>query len=285
MNAGDKLVIDIHDSTAGLVTVIHDRTTGQMGSMTASEANGFAQINFDPGAGTCTQSPYGFHPMYSTSSEHTRVPWAAHSYNVAASDEIGHFQYCSTIPVEGGDCCDPTADADDSTCFSAAFSLLVQVGGCIASNTGFDGTSYLPDWPGTGPNHGQDTKYHADPIMFTSPVFNGSQNYSRVAFEADMPRIEAADFGGNLQPVDGRELHQPAAGRAVLSDLHDRKARPRLHLAVGRYVSPGHAEHVRGQLDGRVRAAPAERLPGRRVRASVPVQQLPADLEQQPLPA
>ena len=35
------------------------------------------------------------------------------------------------------------------------------------------------------------------PITFTSPLFNGSQNYSRVAFEADLPRIEAADFGGN----------------------------------------------------------------------------------------
>ena len=263
MSAGDKLVIDIHDSPDGLVTVIRDRSSGQMGSMTASVANGFAQVNFDPNAGTCSQSPYAFHPMYSTSSEHTRVPWAAHSYNVAASDEIGHFQYCSTIPVEGGDCMDPTADDDDTTCFSPAFSLLVQVGGCIASNTGFDGTSYLPDWPGTNPNHGQDTKYHADPWSFTSPVFNGSENYSRVAFEADMPRIEAADFGGICNRNDGRELHQPAAGRAVLSDLHDRKAWPRLLLAVRRHVSAGHAEHVRRQLDRRVRGAPAERLPGR----------------------
>jgi hypothetical protein len=180
--------------------------------MTASEANGFAQVNFDPGAGTCSQSPYAFHPMYSTSSEHTRVPWAAHSYNVAASDEIGHFQYCSTIPVEGGDCADPTADQDDSTCFSPAFSLLVQVGGCIASNTGFDGTSYLPDWPGTNPNHGQDTKYHADPWAFSSPVFNGSENYERVAFEADMPRIEAADFGGICNRTTGENCTNPPPG-------------------------------------------------------------------------
>jgi hypothetical protein len=26
--------------------------------------------------------------------------------------------------------------------------------------------------------------------MFSSPLFNGSQNYSRIAFEADMPRVE-----------------------------------------------------------------------------------------------
>jgi hypothetical protein len=212
MNGGDKLLLDIHDSADGLVTVIHDRTSGQVGSMTASVANGFQQINYEPNPATCSQSPYGFHPMYSTSSEHTRVPWAAHSYNVAASDEIGHFQYCSTIPTEGGDCADPTADDDDSTCFSSAFSLLVQVGGCIASNTHFDGTSYLPDWPGTGPNHGQDTKYHADPITFTSPLFNGSENYSRVAFEADMPRIEAADFGGNCNRTTGENCTNPPPG-------------------------------------------------------------------------
>jgi hypothetical protein len=212
MSAGDKLVVDIHDTTDGLVTVIRDRTSGQTGSMTASVANGFQQINYEPDPASCSQSPYAFHPMYSTSSEHTRVPWAAHSYNVAASDEIGHFQYCSSIPVEGGDCADPTADDDDGTCFSPAFSLLVQVGGCIASNTHFDGTSYLPDWPGTNPNHGQDTKYHADPWAFTSPVFNGSENYSRVAFEADMPRIEAADFGGNCNRNTGENCTNPPPG-------------------------------------------------------------------------
>jgi hypothetical protein len=62
--------------------------------MTASVANGFAQIVFDPDAKTCTSRPYACHPMYATSNEHTRVPWAAHSFNVAFSDEIGHYNYC-----------------------------------------------------------------------------------------------------------------------------------------------------------------------------------------------
>src|SRR5207237_8735503 len=55
MNAGDQLDISIHDSADGLVTEIHDLTTGQSGSMTASVANGFAQVNYDPTATTCTQ--------------------------------------------------------------------------------------------------------------------------------------------------------------------------------------------------------------------------------------
>jgi hypothetical protein len=212
MNGGDRLRVDIHDTADGLVTVIHDLSTGQTGSMTASVANGFAQVNFEPNAPTCSESPYAFHPMYATSSEDTRVPWAAHSYNVAFSDEIGHFQYCSTVTEEGGDCTDPGSDDDDSACFTSALSLLVPVGGCLASNTHFDGTSYLPDWPGTNPNRGQDAKYHARSVEFTSPLFNGTQNYSRVAFEADLPRIEAADFGGNCNRSTGENCVNPPPG-------------------------------------------------------------------------
>src|SRR5258706_4587528 len=83
MDAGDQVNVSIHDSADGLVVALDDVTSGHSGSITASVANGFAQVNFDPTASTCTQTPYAFHPMYSTSSEHTRVPWAAHSYNVS----------------------------------------------------------------------------------------------------------------------------------------------------------------------------------------------------------
>jgi len=44
MGAGDRLNISIHDSSAGLVTQIDDLTSGDSGSMTASVANGLAQI-------------------------------------------------------------------------------------------------------------------------------------------------------------------------------------------------------------------------------------------------
>src|SRR5439155_6480636 len=52
MNAGDRVTISVHDSPSGLVTSIQDGSTGQSGSMTASAANGFAQVNFDPAAAT-----------------------------------------------------------------------------------------------------------------------------------------------------------------------------------------------------------------------------------------
>ena len=215
MNPGDNLAIDIHDGAAGLTAIIHDLTTGQTGSMTASAANGFAQILYEPGSPTCDELPYTFRPMYATSSEHTRVTWAAHNYNVAFSDEIGHFEYCNAVASEGGKCTDngeSSLDADDDGCFSAALSLLVPIGGCIATDNDFDGVSYQPVWPGTNPNRGQDVKYHPSPVVFSSPLFNATENYSRVAFEADLPRIEAADFGGSCNRFTGTNCVNPPPG-------------------------------------------------------------------------
>src|ERR1044071_3534116 len=102
MDSGDQLAVDIHDGSAGLTAIIHDLTSGETGSMPASAANGFAQVLYEPASATCHQAPYTFRPMYASSSEHTRVPWAAHSYNVAFSDEIGHFEYCNEVSA-GGD--------------------------------------------------------------------------------------------------------------------------------------------------------------------------------------
>jgi hypothetical protein len=101
MNSGDVLRIALQDTPNGLEISIQDLTSGQSGSMTASSANGFGEVRFDPNGNNCDPSthniPTNFHPMYATASEHTRVPWTAHAYNVASSDEIGHFEYCNAI--------------------------------------------------------------------------------------------------------------------------------------------------------------------------------------------
>ncbi len=97
MNSGDRIVTTMHDTAHGLQIVLNDQTTHQTGSMTSSAANGFGQVQFDPTGTSCNNIPYDFHPMYSTSSEMTRVPWAAHSYNIAFADETGHFDYCSAV--------------------------------------------------------------------------------------------------------------------------------------------------------------------------------------------
>ena len=88
--------------------------------------------------------------MYATSSEHTRLTWTAHGYNVAYSDEIGHFEFCDVV-VSGkckrGGATDTSPDGDDAGCFDASDSLFVQVSGCIGTNADFDGSSYLNVWP------------------------------------------------------------------------------------------------------------------------------------------
>ncbi|HXN04266.1 MAG TPA: hypothetical protein VN895_05480 [Candidatus Acidoferrum sp.] len=203
MNSGDQLVVDIHDTAQGLSMTVKDVSSGVSGAMTASIANGFGMVQYvtDP-ATTCNNIPYAFHPMYSTSSEATRVIWAAHSYNVAFSDEIGHFDYCTGVS-QGGYCYGnegspndvEKTDGDDFGCFNSSQSTLVKVAGCIGTNTGFDGVPYQPVWPDGSANH-------PTSILFGSPLTNG-KNYSRVAFEADLPRIEAADFGGACNRVTG----------------------------------------------------------------------------------
>jgi hypothetical protein len=201
-NSGDLLVIYVRDTEAGLRADIVDLTTGVHGSMTASIANGFAHVNFDPTATACSTTPYAFHPMYSTSSEHTRVVWAAHSYNTAFSDEIGHFEWCDAIAFEFGPCTlagasDPGGlDGDDFVCAdNAGFPSLPQVTGCEETEFDFDGPPYLAkSWPGGTKDNDDDRRLRPEPITFTSPLFvddhGNVQNYSRVAFETDMPAIE-----------------------------------------------------------------------------------------------
>ncbi len=209
MSSGDKLQVSIHDTENGVKAQINDLTSHQSGSMTASPANGFAQFKYDPKGTSCQAIKYAFHPMYSTSSEQTRVIWAAHSYNVGFSSEIGHFQFCNGAAVPatpfGVDSAgspiacpagnteelqkskEPTEGAaEDDFCFPASEALRIAVQGCTDTNTGFDGVSYEPVWPDGN------TGLHPTSVLFSSPRFGSDydQTYQRTAFEADLPRIE-----------------------------------------------------------------------------------------------
>jgi hypothetical protein len=211
MGQGDHVSVSIHDTASGVQVELNDQTTGESGTMTASAANGFGQIQFIPNGKQCHVLPYNFHPMYSTSSPATRVIWAAHSYNVAFSDEIGHFDFCSDIDPSTGSCRglegspgdQEPADGDDNGCFGPADSTNYPLMGCFDTNTGFDGTSYKPVWPDGAANH-------PTAVLFSSPLFGPSYDapYSRVAFEADLPRIEAADLGGPCDRTTGANCTQ-----------------------------------------------------------------------------
>jgi hypothetical protein len=214
MNPGDTILLNMHDSTAGFVVSINDLTTHQKGSMTAGASNGWSHVLYQPSSSTCNIEPYSFHPMYATSGEHTRLTWTAHSYNVAFSDEIGHFELCSNVDEKSGLCKSPdesrgSAGFDDYGCFGPQDSLLVQIGGCLGQDTpDFDGVPYqASSWPGNG----NDANTPA-PITFTSPLINGTQNYDRVAFETDLPRIEATSLGGTCVRSTGAGCTNPPPG-------------------------------------------------------------------------
>ena len=216
MNQGDHLKVGFGDTANGLKVTINDLSTGQSGSMTASAANGFAQIKYAPTGTTCTAIPYNFHPMYNTSSTKTRVTWAAHGFNIGFDSEIGHFQFCTgpkPIPAtpfgllpngnptvcpkgnnEGRGLNATPADGDDAFCFPASQPPVIKVAGCTFTNTGFDGASYQRLWPDGN------TTMHPTPFQFSSPKTGSgfSQQYSQAVFEADLPAVE-----GTCDPVTG----------------------------------------------------------------------------------
>jgi hypothetical protein len=219
LNQGDQVSVTLTDTPSGLATTVVDQNTKQTGTMVASAANGFGQIKFQPGGHSCQELPYDFHPMYSTSSPATRVLWAAHSYNVAFSDELGHFDFCSAIDANTGGCNglegvpgdQEKADADDTACFAGVSALLYPANGCENTNApGFDGVSYQQAyWPNSSSLTAPSTT--PTPIRFSAPLTGNafSTPYGQFAFEANMPRIEAADLGGACQ----RFLSLPNAGK------------------------------------------------------------------------
>jgi len=201
MSPGDTIKIHMHDTPAGFRTDLTDLTTGQHGSMTASIANGFGHILYTPNSTTCQEAPYAFHPEYSTANPRGNT-WSLHTYNVAMSDEIGHFENCLAIDANGN-CTSPgsqdgTLDSDDAGCLPAADSSLVKIIECTAADEDWDGQAYRLDWPGTNPNPVVDRALHPSPVLFTSPLTHG-RNYSTVAFETDLPGIE----------VDGAQANPP----------------------------------------------------------------------------
>lgn len=225
MFPGDQIQVSFNDTPQGVRVVIYDVTEGTFGFMTAGPRSGFAQVLFNPQGNGCTLRPYAFHPMYSTSSPATRVTWAAHSYNIGFSGELGHFEYCSAVD-QYGNCTSgdagvdqsgnpsTAADADDQQCFVPPSSFIppgfVQIGGCTFNDLDFDGVSYGLSWPGTEAP-AEDSVVHASPVQFTSPVFLDSsgnlENYSQVAFETNLPGIEtqstpACDTSSGTNCVD-----------------------------------------------------------------------------------
>jgi hypothetical protein len=250
MRPGDRIRIHMHDTPAGFRADLSDLTTGQHGSMTASVANGFGHILYQPTSKTCNMAPYAFHPEYSTANPRGNT-WSAHTYNVAFSDEIGHFENCLQIDANFN-CTTPGAqdqasgldpDDDNNFCVPGTDSSLVKIDGCFSADGDWDGQSYQKDWPGTNPSPGQDKKLHPTPVLFTSPLTrHGTKNYSTVAFETDLPAIEIKGAQDNPPFCDrttGANCVNPPNGAAFYPIYSTTKANGTCQWQEGGPFIPG----------------------------------------------
>jgi hypothetical protein len=253
MNGGDRLRLHMFDTPEGFKVVVNDLTTGQTGSMTASAANGFKQILFQPNSNTCNEAPYTFHPEFSTSTKATRSSWAAHTYNVAASDEIGHFEYCDVVAPDftcASSSTDPSnADepGEDFPCFPATFSSLVPVSGCvdIFGDLDFDAPAYTSAaWAGNS-TAAHDAAFDPEPIQFMTPTIRGTHDpFSKVAFETDTPSFEAecnldTAVGCTAQPAEAQFYPIYTAGNLIGGGSFGEPSPPR--PCVWQFAGPNYA--------------------------------------------
>jgi hypothetical protein len=193
MNPGDTIHVSMHDTKAGFFTEMTDLTTHQTGTMTASVANGFRHILWDPVNLTCNGAPYAFHPMYDRAlpplpngQPTAWTTWSAHTDNVAYDVETGHFQF----PDSSSDL-DPNEDAP---CIGGS-GISAGITGCLGSDSDFDGVPYHADWP-NGSSQFPTPTYVSSPR--SGPGKSGGETYPIARFETDLPRIEEANNGGGL---------------------------------------------------------------------------------------
>jgi hypothetical protein len=227
MNPGDSLSVHMADAqvpgqpkgTDAFQVVIHDNTTGAVGSMQASAANGFMNTNIN----NCDGTPFNFQPEFNTASPANISPWAALQANINTEFETGHFTPCSSLSGKGSDQCQGAYEqatgpdnakaspegsgGNDGFCASqgqtfgpygvgGATSDPVTVTGCDNFNNGgdldYDGTPYYPDWPtGTTPTSFPSTMVQQQPM-------SGSSDYSQMRVETDLAATEYTCSSTNL---------------------------------------------------------------------------------------
>lgn len=241
MNPGDTLVVTMQDTPNGVRTDIEDLTTHETGSMTASAANGFAQVRFaPPPSKACAVVPYDFHPMYDTSTEDTTVPWLAHSLAVSFAGEIGHFQYITAANSrtargkgrEGANGDGGAADRDDLGCFTSPPAPFVA--GCFGANSGFDGPSYEALWPDGDP-------HRPTPIIVASPVTGAGFTiaYESVGFETDLPTLEALHGRRRVTRASARYCDLNTGANCSLIPRTDRGTPAAFYPFFSRGTAPG----------------------------------------------
>ena len=244
--------------------------------MTASVANGFGHILYTPDSTTCQEAPYAFHPEYSTANPRGNT-WSAHTYNVAMSDEIGHFENCLRARRGRLNCTKPGSqdagglDEDDGNnfCVPGTDSTLVKINGCFSADEDWDGQSYRTTGRARTPNPFVDQALHPSPVLFTSPLANGTTQLLD-----DRVRDRPAADRGRRTPRTTRRSATERPARTASNPPDGAQFYPFFTTGIhdgtctwqegGNFI-PGHDQPLRRQLDDRVRPAAADGLPGARL--------------------
>ena len=209
------------------------------------------------------------------------------------SDEIGHFENFLAIDANFN-CTRPaartpavwtrtTATTPASPPPTPCWSRSTAASAPTRTSTGSPTATTGP----ARPQPGRDRALHPSPVLFTSPLANGTTNYSNVAFETDLPAHRGGGRPGQpavLRPDHRRQLRQPAERRAVLPVLHDRHTTAR---APGRRAElhPRHDRPFGGTSTAEYGPLLKTVYPATGFTTSHPLQQLQQRGPAQPLPA
>ena len=192
--------------------------------MTASVANGFGHILYQPESDVCHMEPYAFHPEYSTGNPRGNT-WSAHTYNVAylrrdrAFRELPRARRRLQLRGVRRRRAGRHAGRRRRFCVPARIRCSSKINGCFLDERTSTARPISNDWPGTDPNRGQDAKYHPTPVMFTSPLTNGTTNYSKSCSKrtsrgsggrlAAQPTVLRPDDRPGLRQSTGRRQFYP----------------------------------------------------------------------------
>ena len=194
---------------------IHDLTTGESGSMTASTANGFAQIKFDPGASSAPSCRTRSTRCTHLERAHPRaVGGALVQRRVLGRDRAlrvlrlrrrrdGQLPQRGRAGLRGG--LATTSPASTRRTRRSSRSAAVSV--ATTTTTGRRTRT-------SGPGH-LGNKSSSPTVHVREPALQRDQNYDRIAFETDLPRIEAQPAGpcnrttgeGCVNPPPGAQFY------------------------------------------------------------------------------
>ena len=264
--------------------------------MTASVANGFAQVLYEPDAASCTPAPVRVPPdVQHLERAHPRAVGGPHATTSRSRTRSGTSS-TATLPTRDGNCTSRRSERPGRT--GRRRRRLLQRGRLAArpdrglprhattTSTGrrTGRTGLARDRTRPGQEVPLDSGHVHEPALQRQPELQP------VAFETDLPRIEAADFGGRLQP--GHRRAAASIRRRARASIRSTRpgARPvttlarALCLAARRAGHQGNDEHVRRQLERRVRPPALQLLSGAEPGHARPDEQLQERAELEPLP-